>query len=233
MGAALRVAEVAVETTLVALDGGAQPERVVHLVRVARGDVLADLRDGQVVAGAVDGRHPRVGRRRLVARRGEHGLLPLLEHREPGERQPGEGIVGRTRTHDERRVEPGRGLVRHEPGDPQAARGRALGRRQRGQDVLRPHRLEDARGIGEAERGRLACQVVEPGLDHDAPPGQAPLRDLTSSINAGRNCKASATTPRSASRKIGASGSLLIATMRFAPFMPTTCWSAPLIPTAM
>ena len=40
--APLRVAEVAVETALVALDGRAQPERVVHLVRVAGGDVLAD-----------------------------------------------------------------------------------------------------------------------------------------------------------------------------------------------
>ena len=68
VGAALRVAEVAVETPLVAFDDRAQPERVVHLIRVARGDVLADLRDRQVVAGAVDGRHPRVGRRGPVAR---------------------------------------------------------------------------------------------------------------------------------------------------------------------
>ena len=36
-----------------------------------------------------------------------------------------------------------------------------------------------------------------------------------------------------ASRKIGASPSLLIATIRLAPFIPTTCCVAPLIPTAM
>ena len=49
----------------------------------------------------------------------------------------------------------------------------------------------------------------------------------------GDTWKRSPTTPRSAIFRIGASASLLIATMRFAPFIPTTCWRAPLMPTAM
>ncbi len=88
MCAPLRVAEVTVEPSFVALHGRTQSERVVHLVRVTGGDAFADLRDSPVVVRAIDGRHPGVGRRRLVARRRQHGLLPLLEHREPGERQP-------------------------------------------------------------------------------------------------------------------------------------------------
>jgi len=39
--------------------------------------------------------------------------------------------------------------------------------------------------------------------------------------------------PKSAIWKIGASGSLLMATMFFEPFMPTMCWVAPEIPHAM
>ena len=65
--APLRVAEVAVEAPLVAFDGRAQPQRVVHLIRVARGDVLADPRDGQVVAGR--GRSSAPTRRTAVSRR--------------------------------------------------------------------------------------------------------------------------------------------------------------------
>ena len=44
---------------------------------------------------------------------------------------------------------------------------------------------------------------------------------------------ASPTMPRSAIWKMGASSSLLMAMIFFAPFMPTTCCVAPLIPTAM
>ena len=39
--------------------------------------------------------------------------------------------------------------------------------------------------------------------------------------------------PRSATEKIGASWSLLMATMFLEPFMPTRCWVAPEIPQAM
>ena len=55
----------------------------------------------------------------------------------------------------------------------------------------------------------------------------------TSSVRAGTIWNRSPTMPRSAIRRIGASASLLIATMCFAPFMPTTCCSAPLMPAAM
>ncbi len=231
--ASLRVAQVAIETALVALHRRTQPERVVHLIGVAGRDVFADALDRPVVAVPVHGRDPCVGRRsRIVARRRQDGLLALLEHREPGQRQAGERVVRNPRPNGERRVHPRRSLVGDEPRDPQAPCRGSLGRRERGRDIVRPHRLQDAGGIGQTERRRLTGQVVEPRLDHAAL-GQAPLRDLTSSISAGRNCSASATTPRSARRKIGASASLLIATIRFAPFMPTTCCSAPLIPTAM
>jgi hypothetical protein len=43
----------------------------------------------------------------------------------------------------------------------------------------------------------------------------------------------SPTMPRSATEKIGASGSLLMAMMFFEPFMPTMCWVAPEMPAAM
>ena len=70
--------------------------------------------------------------------------------------------------------------------------------------------------------------------DHGERDGAQELARLrTSSVSAGTIWNRSPTTPRSAIRRIGASASLLIATMRFAPFMPTTCCSAPLIPAAM
>ena len=60
-----------------------------------------------------------------------------------------------------------------------------------------------------------------------------PRRALISSITFGTTASASPTIPRSARRKIGASPSLLIAMIRLAPFIPTTCCVAPLMPTAM
>lgn len=44
--------------------------------------------------------------------------------------------------------------------------------------------------------------------------------------------KRSPTSPRSATWKIGASGSLLMATISLESFMPAMCWMAPEIPTA-
>ena len=54
----------------------------------------------------------------------------------------------------------------------------------------------------------------------------------TSSVNRGTISWRSPTTPRSAYSKIGACGSLLIATITPEPCMPTLCWIAPEIPTA-
>ena len=62
---------------------------------------------------------------------------------------------------------------------------------------------------------------------------QEPARRRISCVRAGTTAVRSPTTARSASCMIGASASLLIAMMRAAPFMPTMCCSAPLIPTAM
>lgn len=50
--------------------------------------------------------------------------------------------------------------------------------------------------------------------------------------NSGNNLNKSPTNPISAISKIGASPSLLIATMVPASLMPVRCWIAPLMPTA-
>src|SRR5271154_4556820 len=61
-------------------------------------------------------------------------------------------------------------------------------------------------------------------------PGQP--RAFRASINLGTTLWTSPTTPRSATEKMGASWSLLMAMMFFDPFMPTRCWVAPEIPHA-
>src|SRR5690606_37442054 len=61
----------------------------------------------------------------------------------------------------------------------------------------------------------------------------SPLRFFTSSIIAGTISAQSPTTPYWATLKMGAFGSLLIATMPSQFHIPTTCWTAPEIPTAM
>ena len=60
----------------------------------------------------------------------------------------------------------------------------------------------------------------------------AARRARTSSVSLGRISFRSPTTPRSAYSKIGAFGSLLIATIRLELCIPTLCWIAPEIPTA-
>ena len=59
-----------------------------------------------------------------------------------------------------------------------------------------------------------------------------PLRSLTFSVAAGRTVCRSPTTPKSTSSKIGASGSLLTATIVFDVCMPARCWIAPEMPLA-
>jgi hypothetical protein len=59
-----------------------------------------------------------------------------------------------------------------------------------------------------------------------------PFAFFTSSISAGTMSNKFPTMAQSAISKIGASESLLIATMLFEPFMPTRCWIAPEIPSA-
>src|SRR5215203_1089620 len=59
-----------------------------------------------------------------------------------------------------------------------------------------------------------------------------PLRARTSSVSFGTISCRSPTTPRSLNSKMGAFGSLLIATMTPEPCIPTLCWIAPEIPQA-
>ena len=62
--------------------------------------------------------------------------------------------------------------------------------------------------------------------------GAQPLRLVISSVAAGRTVCRSPTTPKSTSSKIGASSSLLTATIVFEVCMPARCWIAPEMPLA-
>src|SRR5262249_19785348 len=97
---------------------------------------------------------------------------------------------------------------------------RAPGRTRRAQD------LDPRAGAPPEQRRR------DPDERDEGEGAQEPRRRRISSVRAGRIWNRSPTTPRSAMLRIGASASLLIATIRRAPFIPTACWSAPLIPAA-
>src|SRR5438270_12946828 len=58
------------------------------------------------------------------------------------------------------------------------------------------------------------------------------LAFLISSISGGTISNKLPTTPKSAISNIGASASLLMAMIVRAPFIPTMCWMAPLMPSA-
>ena len=67
--------------------------------------------------------------------------------------------------------------------------------------------------------------------DHARPPlPRHAFADLVS--HAGRNSRMSSTIPTSATRKMGAFGFLLMATMNGLPLMPARCWNDPLMPHA-
>ena len=65
------------------------------------------------------------------------------------------------------------------------------------------------------------------------PDAHAPLRARTSSVSFGTTSLTSPTTARSANSKMGAFGSLLIATITFEDCIPTLCWIAPEMPQPM
>ena len=92
-------------------------------------------------------------------------------------------------------------------------------------DPLR-HRI-GGRGdhLGRRERRRVVRRA-DAALAH-------PRRAWTSSVSFGTIACRSPTTPRSANSKMGAFGSLLIATIVFELCIPTLCWIAPEIPQAM
>jgi hypothetical protein len=93
-------------------------------------------------------------------------------------------------------------------------------------------RLAPSFGPGSADE-RLALLALPTTADDAGAADEAdyPLA-LIASIRAGNTLCTSPTMPRSATEKIGASRSLLMATMFFEPFMPTRCWVAPEIPQA-
>ena len=106
------------------------------------------------------------------------------------------------------------------PASPRAGVVRARGGPRRAQDV-------------EPRAGALPEQGDRHGQDgREGEGAQEPLRRRISSVRAGSTWNRSPTTPRSAIARSGASASLLIATIRFAPFIPTMCCKAPLIPAA-
>ena len=63
--------------------------------------------------------------------------------------------------------------------------------------------------------------------------GAQPLRLVISSVAVGSTVCRSPTTPKSTSSKIGASSSLLTATIVLEVCMPARCWIAPEMPLAM
>ena len=78
--------------------------------------------------------------------------------------------------------------------------------------------------VGDARVG-LTTDRVRPSVDG--------YRACRASMSLGRTLCTSPTMPRSATEKIGASASLLMAMMFFEPFMPTMCCVAPEMPAAM
>ena len=98
-------------------------------------------------------------------------------------------------------------------------------------------------GAGAAAQPRSI--PVLSSMEGERPRGQAPLSaDLkrqrsrfrsaySFSVSSGTTLKRSPTRPKSAIWKIGASSSLLMATITFESFMPARCWMAPEMPMAM
>ena len=104
--------------------------------------------------------------------------------------------------------------------------------------------LHRRRSCGAAASGRCGAAAGDLTPDARTPPAGAgrgrssyvragqPLRSLTFSVAAGSTECRSPTTPKSTSSKIGASGSLLTATIVFEVCMPARCWIAPEMPLA-
>src|SRR5581483_295857 len=108
--------------------------------------------------------------------------------------------------------------------------GRELAQADRRGEPCRPCADDE-----EVDLDRLVVRGLRDRLVH--PPrrrevGRPHVRDRASSVSFGTISCRSPTTPRSAYSKIGACGSLLIATTTPEPCIPTLCWIAPEIPTA-
>src|SRR5262245_49113655 len=138
------------------------------------------------------------------------GGLALLDQRDRNVAQPLGGLGGvlQQLPEPDRARQPGGAAADDQDADLDALVGRIGRRRDR---------------FGRRERRR----VVE------RPRHLYPVRARTSSASFGTIWCRSPTTPRSANSKIGAFGSLLMATIVPEPCMPTLCWIAPEIPHAM
>jgi hypothetical protein len=77
----------------------------------------------------------------------------------------------------------------------------------------------------------VIAHIRAPAGGEGRPARTQPLA-LSASIRAGSTLCTSPTIPRSATEKMGASWSLLIAMMFLEPFIPTRCWVAPEMPHA-
>ena len=135
-----------------------EPQRVVDLVRVAGGDVLADPGDRDVVGGAVDRGRPRGAGSPVGASSGGSGRTVscrpsnIPNHASGSVRARAAAGAG---TDGERGVESGRRLVGDEPRDPQPACGRAARRpraRRRPRRARWPRARRPARPAGSSAR---------------------------------------------------------------------------------
>ena len=149
----------------------AQPERVVHLVRVAGGD---RVRGSRPIARVVGRRGRSTDARRAADRGSGPPAAPAgtvssrrsnIANHASGSRSKG-SPAARGRTTSER-VEPGRGLVGDEPRHPEPARRRALGAPSSTPGTS-SGRVASSTPTGSTRRndGDAAGQVVEARVDH-------------------------------------------------------------------
>ncbi len=125
------------------------------------------------------------------------------------------------------RQEPGCGKVRHALDDTRDGDVADLPLQVVAHRCCSPRR-EPTSGSGASIIAPVAPpRWAERGGDHER------QRALSASMSLGTTLCTSPTTPRSAMPKIGASPSLLTQTMLSEPFMPTMCWVAPEMPSAM
>jgi len=90
-----------------------------------------------------------------------------------------------------------------------------------GDDALRVVRHE--RGLGCAAPRCGSSRASRPRMGQRAAAFRQPLAVFTASVSFGTISNRSPTTPSWATSKIGASASLLMAMMKFEPFIPTRC----------
>ena len=143
------------------------------------------------------------------------------------------------RADDERGVEAGRGLVGDEAGDPQSAGGGGLGGVEHAGTLgARPasttptgytRRKSSAPGVRSSKRASITISLFRSGnVVHVSAPWSPCGLDLVDQLGEDRERVAyHAEVGQAEDRRVA---SLLIATIRLEPFMPTTCWVAPLMP---